>query len=100
MFSAYVGFIRDHFFLLSTDSTYSHVPGDKGGPIFFLQDFFWRSFYVQIDVLQIVSHHMFNLRKIVQIDRIHFVYSNCIGSICTNAGICKISTKEKKINPL
>ena len=36
----YVGFIRDHFFLLSTDSTYSRVPGDKGGPIFFRQEFF------------------------------------------------------------
>ncbi len=34
MFSAYVEFVWDHFFLLSTDSTYSRVPGDKGGPIF------------------------------------------------------------------
>ncbi len=39
-FSAYVGFIGDHFFLLSTDSTYSNVPGDQGGPIFFRQDVF------------------------------------------------------------
>ncbi len=30
----YVGFIGDHFFLLSTDSMYSRVPGDKGGPFF------------------------------------------------------------------
>ncbi len=29
------------FFLINTDSTYSHVPGDQGGPIFFrLKDFF------------------------------------------------------------
>jgi hypothetical protein len=34
VFSTYVGFIGDQFFLLSNDSTYSHVPGDKGGPIF------------------------------------------------------------------
>ncbi len=28
--------------LLSTDSMYSHVPGDQGGPIFFrLQEFFF-----------------------------------------------------------
>jgi hypothetical protein len=32
---AHVGFIEDHFFLLSTDSTYSCVPGDKGGSFFF-----------------------------------------------------------------
>ncbi len=32
------------FFLLSTDSTYSRVPGAKGGSIFFrLRIFFWRS---------------------------------------------------------
>jgi hypothetical protein len=43
------------FCLLSTDSTYSRVPGNKGGSNFFrLRDFFWRSFYIQIDVLQIV----------------------------------------------
>jgi hypothetical protein len=41
------------FFLHSTDSTYSWVPGDKGGPIFFrLQNVFRCSFYVQIGVLQ------------------------------------------------
>ncbi len=60
MFFAYVGFIGDHFFLLSTDSMYSHVPGDKGGSIFFrLRIFFWRSFYVQIDVLHFVSRVQF-----------------------------------------
>ncbi len=60
MFFAYVGFIGDHFFLLSTDSTYLQVPGDKGGSIFFrLRNLFWRSFYVQIDVLQFVSRVRF-----------------------------------------
>jgi hypothetical protein len=55
-FFAYVVFIGDHLFLLSTDSTYLHVPGDKGGSIFFrLRIFFRHSFYVQIDVLQFVS---------------------------------------------
>ncbi len=59
-FFAYVGFTGDQFFLLSTDSTYLCVPGDKGGSIFFrLRIFFWRSFYVQIDVLQFVSHVRF-----------------------------------------
>ena len=32
------------FFLLSTDSTYSHVPEDKGGMIFYRQDFFGTCF--------------------------------------------------------
>jgi hypothetical protein len=55
MFFAYVGFVGDHFFLLSADSTYSCVPGDKGGLISFrLKNFFRCSFYVQIDVLQFV----------------------------------------------
>ncbi len=55
MFSAYVG---DHFFLLSTNSTYSRVSGDKGGQIF-TDIFFLRSFYVQIGVVQFVSHVQF-----------------------------------------
>ncbi len=59
MFSTYVGFIGDHFFLLSTDSTYSHVPGDKGGPIFYSQEFVWRLFYAQIGVLQFVLRVQF-----------------------------------------
>jgi hypothetical protein len=29
------------FCLLSTDSTYSHVPGDKGGSVFFRLKFFF-----------------------------------------------------------
>ncbi len=60
LFPAYVGFIGDHFFLLSTDSTYSLVLGDQGRPIFFRpRDFFWWSFYVQIGVLQL--YHVSNL---------------------------------------
>jgi hypothetical protein len=44
MFFAYVGFIGDHFFLLITDSTYSRIPGDKGGSIFFgLRIFFGKT---------------------------------------------------------
>ncbi len=35
-----MGFIGDGFFLLSTDSTYSFVPGDQGVPIFFRRIFF------------------------------------------------------------
>jgi hypothetical protein len=54
-FLAYVGFIGDQFFLLSTDSTYLFGPGDKGGSIFFRLKIFWRAFYIQIDVLQFVS---------------------------------------------
>jgi hypothetical protein len=60
VFSAYVGFLGDHFFLLSTDSMYSRIPEDKGGPFFYrLKNIFWRSFYVQIGVLQFVSHVQF-----------------------------------------
>jgi hypothetical protein len=51
----YVEFIVDHFFLLSADSTYSHIPGDQGGPIFLDRNFFRHSFNVQIGVLQFVS---------------------------------------------
>jgi hypothetical protein len=63
VFSAYVGFIGDYFFLLSTDSTYSRVPGDKGGPTSYrLRIFFWHSFYVQIGVLQFVSRVQFHAK--------------------------------------
>ncbi len=104
MFSAYIGFIGINFFLLSTDSTYSRVHGDKGGSFFFrLGIFFRRSFYVQIGVLQFVSrvqclHEIVRfLRRVecnkfvcnkfvsnlIQIDLIQFENSNCIRSICT-----------------
>jgi hypothetical protein len=60
VFSTFVGIIWDQFFLLITDSRYSHVPGDKGGPFFFrLQNFFRCSFYVQIGVLHFVSRVQF-----------------------------------------
>jgi hypothetical protein len=51
MFPMYVGFIRINFFLLSTDSTYSHVPGDQGGPIFFLdfRNFFGGHFMYKLE---------------------------------------------------
>jgi hypothetical protein len=86
-----------NFFLLSIDSTYSRIPGDKGGPIFFRRrNLFWRLFYVQIGVLHFVLHVQF-LRKIecskfvcnkfvselVHIDLIQFEYKNCIRSTCT-----------------
>ncbi len=55
-FFAYVGFIGDWFFLLSTDSTYLRVPGDKEKSFFFrLTNFFRCSFYIQIGVLQFAS---------------------------------------------
>jgi hypothetical protein len=54
--------------LLSTDSTYSRVPGDEGGLIFFKRDFFWWSFYVQIGLLhfrfKIVSEHVQIYKKL------------------------------------
>ncbi len=97
MFSTYVGFIGDQIFLPSTDSTYSCVPGDKGGQFFFRRkNFFWHSFYIQIGVLQIVLRVRFyakssdfyaklNVSKIVcnkfvlvlvQIDLIQFEFKN------------------------
>jgi hypothetical protein len=46
--------------LLSTDFTYSHVPGDQGGPIFFrLQDFRGWSFYILFGIgYKFVSEHV------------------------------------------
>ncbi len=47
---------RGSFCFHSTDSTYSRVPGGKGGPSFFrLRNFLGHSFYVQIGVPQFVS---------------------------------------------
>jgi hypothetical protein len=51
---------RIDFFLLSADSAYSNVPGDKGGPIFYRRRIFFRcTFYVQIGVLQFVLRVQF-----------------------------------------
>ncbi len=87
---------------------YSCVPGDKGGPILFrLQIFFRRSFHVQIGVLQFVSRVQF-LRKIecnefvcskfvlvlVQIDLIQFEHSNYIRSICTKTNTNSLHTNS------
>ncbi len=57
-----MGFIRDQIFLFSTDSLYPRVPGDQGGPIF-SENFFRRSFHVQIGVLQFVLHVLFYVNK-------------------------------------
>ncbi len=62
MFSAYVGFIGDQFFLLSTDSTYSHIPGDKGGPIFSdLQNFFGARF-----TYKLVYYNLYHVSNFMQ----------------------------------
>ncbi len=42
----HVGFIGDHFFLLGTDSTYSCVPGDRGGLIFSDFGFFFGARFI------------------------------------------------------
>ncbi len=92
MFPAYVGFIGDQFFLLSIDSTYSHIPGDKRELIFFrLQNFFQRSINVQIGVLLFVSPLRF-YANLVQIDLIQFEFSNCIRSICTKTNTHSLHT--------
>jgi hypothetical protein len=103
-FSAYVGFLGDHFFLLSTDSTYSRVNGDKGGPIFSdLRIFFsvlvlrtnWCTticitcsilrktvlFFGEIECIEFVCNKF--VLVLVQIDLIQFKNLNCIRSICT-----------------
>ncbi len=44
--------------LLCTDSTYSHVPGDKGDQLFFsLKDVFLALVFVQIELLQFVIYY-------------------------------------------
>jgi hypothetical protein len=43
--------------LLCTDSTYSQVPGDQGGSLFFtLSEFFSTLVFVQIELLQFVAY--------------------------------------------
>ena len=101
------------FFLLSTDFTYTRVPGEKGGPIFFsLKIFFQRSFQVQIGVLQFVSRVQFYAKLsnfyaklnvsnlyvtkfvlvLVQTDLIQFENSNHIRSICTKTNTNSLHT--------
>jgi hypothetical protein len=48
--------------LLMTDSTYSHVPGNQGGPFFSDFRIFWQLFYVQIGVLQFVAPVQFYVK--------------------------------------
>ncbi len=101
MFFAYVGFIGDQFFLLSTDSTYSRIPADKGGLIFSDLRFFsalvlhtnWCTticitcpilreivqFLRKIECIEFVCNKF--VFVLVQIDLIQFENSNCIRSI-------------------
>ncbi len=90
----FVGFVGDHFFLLSTDSTYSHITGDKRGPIFFRQEFFlelvlrtnWcTTICITCPILRKIECNKFVRNKFVSVlaqnDLIQFVCSNCIRSL-------------------
>jgi hypothetical protein len=83
-------------FLLSTDSMYSRVPNDKGGPIFYrLRNFFalvlrtnWcTTICITCTILRKIECNKFVCNKfvlvLVQIDLIKFENPNCIRSICT-----------------
>jgi hypothetical protein len=102
MFSSYVGFTGDHFFLLGTDSTYSRIPWGKGGPFFsdriFLVLILRTNWCTSICIACPILHKIVRfLREIeynefvcnkfvlvfVQIDLIQVEFSNCIRSICT-----------------
>ncbi len=132
---------RESIFLLSTDSTYSHVPGDKGGSIFFVKNFFGARFkyklvYYNLFHLSDFTQHFSNcIRSIWSKTNTKLLHTNSIHSILhkighviqivvhqfvhkTSAkknpnpvkkrspfilrcvGICRISTKEKKMDPL
>jgi hypothetical protein len=92
-FFTYVGFIGDHFFLLSTDSTYSRVPGDKGGLIFsdmvFLALVLCTKGCTRICITCPISCKFERIKCVcidsvlvlVQIDLIQFENLNCIRSI-------------------
>jgi hypothetical protein len=102
--SAYVGFTADQFFLLSTDSTYSGIPGGKGGTIFFRLRNVFLAFVLRTNWCTTICITCLILRKIVQflrkiecnefvynefvsnlvqINLIQFEFSNCIRSVCT-----------------
>jgi hypothetical protein len=95
VYSAYVEFKRDHFFLLCTDSTYSRIPGDKGGLIFYRRFFsalvlctnWCTTICITCPILPKIECNEFEYNKfllvLVQIDLIQFEYSNCIRSIRT-----------------
>ncbi len=83
-----------------------HIPAYLGikGDQFFM-DFFWRSFYVQIDVhcspcpilreiecIEFVCHEF--VLVLVQINLIQFEFSNCIRSICTKTNTISLHTNS------
>jgi hypothetical protein len=76
------GVYRGLFFsLLSTDSMYSRIPGDQGGPFFSDKDFLWRSLYVQIGVLQFVLPVQFYVKLNVTnlyVTNLHYFYYKLI----------------------
>jgi hypothetical protein len=87
---------RGPIFLLSTDSTYSCVPEDKGGPFFSDLSIFsvlilctnWcTTICITCPILCKIEYNEFVCNKfvlvLVQIDLIQFENSNCIRSICT-----------------
>jgi hypothetical protein len=109
VFSAYIGFIGAgfNFFLLSTDSTYSRVPGDKGGPIFKDLGFFlvlvlctnWcTTICITCPILREIECIKFVCNKfvlvLVQIDLKQFEFSNCIRSICTKTNTNLLHTNS------
>jgi hypothetical protein len=62
VFFAYIGFIGDQFFLLSTDSTYLRVPEDKGESFFFrLRIFFGAHF-----TYKLVYYNLYHLSNFMQ----------------------------------
>jgi hypothetical protein len=106
VFFAYIGFIEDQFVFLSTDSTYLHVPGDKGGSTFSDLRIFSKIFFLgahlhtnwctticitcpilhkivrflhEIECIELVCNKF--VLVLVQIDLIQFENSNCIRSI-------------------
>ncbi len=48
------------FFLLSTNSTYSRIPGDQGGPVFFRWIFFGGLFMFKLEYYNL---YLFNLEE-------------------------------------
>jgi hypothetical protein len=107
VFSECIGFIGDQFFLLRTDSTYSCVPWDKGGPILYRQDFFsalvlrtnWcTTICITCPILRKIECIEFVCNKfvlvLVQINLIQFEFSNCIRSICTKTNTNSLHTNS------
>ncbi len=76
MFYAYVGFIGDQFFFLSTDSTYSRVPGDNVGPFFFRRFFFGAHF-----MYKLVYYNLYYVSNFTQ-NRPIFTRIECSKFVC------------------